>query len=379
MGINLAISIPFSTPGAVLAGLQKYSQINAISVAWAAVSAITTISILLTGGGLVEVVAAAIPITLVMEAITAICVYRLAPDLHLSWRGARRDLIREVFSFSASVLVMNISYSLQAKSDEIVIGAFLPVSAVSPYSLARRLSSLPQLFAERFLWAFLPLSSQLKAEGEAELLKALYLTGTRITLAICLPLAAVIITMAGPLLTLWIGERFSAYAPIVVILTLASVLQVSSWPGGTILQGLARHHGLAAMSACATVATICLSIVLVRPYGLLGVAIGTLLPTTILIFGWKMSYSMRVLNVTLRELLIQSLLPVLWPSLLMTFLLIGLRWVAGPLGWLTVGFIAATCLSVFGVVYLWFFSGESERQLVLKAFAAVTPSSGAAK
>jgi O-antigen/teichoic acid export membrane protein len=372
MGTQLAISIPCSIPSAVLSGLQKYVLNNLLSTAWTLMSAMVTVGILLAGGGIIEIAAAAIPVALVMQTVTAICVYQTAPHIRLSWRGAQRALIRKVFSFSASTLVLDVSYSLQMNIDEIVIGAFLPVSSVGPYSIARRLSGVPQLVAERFLTAFLPLSSQLEAEGELERLRSLYLTGTRATLAISLPLAVVVTTMAGRLLTLWVGAEYARFAPIVVILALASVLEVSSWPGGTILQGLARHHGFAVISVCAAFANLTLSVLLVRPYGVLGVATATLLPIALLTFGWNIWYCLRTLRVGPRELLMKSLLPVLWPSLIMTIFLLSLTWAAEPSRLGSVGSTVATSLVAFAVVYLSFFSGASERQLVRNAATSVS-------
>jgi O-antigen/teichoic acid export membrane protein len=371
MGAQLAISIAGSTPSAVLSGLQRYDLKNAISVIWTVFSAAATVAVLLAGGGVVEIAAVTTLIALIMHAAYILCLNRVAPHLRFTFRGARRELVRRILSFSTSMLVIDISTSLQTKSDEIVIGAFLPVSFVSPYSLARRLSSIPQMIADRFLWGFVPVTSQLQAQGEAARLRALYLSGTRITLALCLPFAAVVIILAGPLLTLWLGERYAEYAPITVVLTIASVLEVSCWPGGTILLGLGRHHGLAAIAACAAIANLTLSILLVRPYGLFGVAIGTLLPAAIVTFGWKLSFCMRILRVSPREMLTQGLLPVLWPFLFVLVLLEILKSVTDLSGLVSIGCAAAVGIGAFSITYLGLFSGDSERQLIRNTVAAI--------
>ena len=79
----------------------------------------------------------------------------VAPDLRLSFRGASTKFVKRILSFSTSMLLIDASSSLQTKADEMVIGAFMPVSNVSPYSLARR-SAAPQMIAERFVWASSP-------------------------------------------------------------------------------------------------------------------------------------------------------------------------------------------------------------------------------
>jgi len=371
MGAQLAIAIPGSTPGSVLSGLHRFDIQNAISVVSTVLSAAATIAVLMAGGGIIGVAAVATMTTVLAQAANLFCLTRVAPNLRLTFRGARLELVRKILSFSTSMLVIDVANSLQTKCDEIVVGAFLPVSFVSPYSLARRLSGVPQMIADRFLWGFIPLTSQLEAQGEAARLRTLYLTGTRITLAICLPFAAVVMILAGPLLTLWVGEQYAEYAPIVIVLTTASILEVAFWPGGTILQGLGRHHYLAVITVCAAAANITLSILLVRSYGLIGVAVGTLLPTALLTFPWKLSYAMRILKVAPRELLTQSLLPVLWPFILETVLLLALKSVADLSGFLSIACAAAASVGAFLVIYLGLFSGDSERLLVRSTAAAI--------
>jgi O-antigen/teichoic acid export membrane protein len=372
MGAQLAISIPGAIPSAILAGLQKFVLSNTISTAWTLASTAITVIILLAGGGLIEIATAGIPLALFMQSLMAFCVFRIAPDLRVSWRGAQRSLVKTVLSFSASMFIIDVSYSLQTKIDEIIVGVFLPVSLVSPYSIARRLSGVPQLVAERFLSAFLPLSSQLEAEGEFDRLRALYVVGTRITLAICLPLSVTVIVLAGPLLTLWVGREYAQYAPIVIILTLASMLEVSSWPGGTILQGIARHQGFAVTSLCAALANLALSILLVRRFGLVGVAAGTLLPIALFTFGWNTWYCVRTLQVRLRELLTKSYFPVLWPSLVMAAFLLGITRATEPSGLISVASTAAIGLVFFATIYLRFFSGEPERHVLRNAVSTLT-------
>ncbi len=369
MGAQLAFSIPGSTPSAILAGLQRYDIINAISVAWTLLLAMATVVVLLAGGGVIAVAAVTVAIAVLMTAVYVVYLARVASDLRLTFHGAQRALVRKILSFSASILVLNTSSGLQEQSGEMVLGAFLSVSIVSPYTLARRLSGIPQMIADRFLWSLAPLSSELDAKGNVEHLQLMYLTGTRIALAISLPFAAAIIVLAGPFLSLWIGASYAQYAPIAVILTVAGILEVAGRPGGTILQGLARHHRLAVISVCAVVANLALSILLVRDFGPVGVAFGALLPTAFITFVWRISYSLRTLEIPLGRLLRHGLLPVLLPFVLEIGLLLTLKSTFSLSKLLAVGCAAAAGIGLFSIIYLYYFSGASERQLVRAAAA----------
>jgi O-antigen/teichoic acid export membrane protein len=369
MGIQIAIAVPGAAPAAVLWGLHRYALVNALIILSTVLSAALTVAILLAGGGVTEMVAAGIPLALGMLVVGIGLLNRVAPELRSTWRDARRELAHSVLSFSGATFIIQTGFSLLTKVDEIIIGAFLPISSVSPYTIARRLSAMPQMVTEPCLGAFLPVASQLQAEGDANRLRSFYLIGSRITLAICLPLASVLIALAGPLLALWVGAEYSAYAPIVIILALAGLAEISHWPANEILQGTARHHGLAPAYLVAAVANITVSVLLVRPYGLVGVAMGTLIPSTVLSLCYVWPYASRVLGVPWRDLLKQVFWPVVLPVVPMGAVIYVATRIIEPSGLISLLVIASASLSAYAAVYLAVGAGDPERQLIRNVLA----------
>jgi len=362
-GAQLAISIPSAIPGAVLWGLHRYGFSNGISLAGTLASAVITVGVLLAGGSVTAMMASAIPINVGMQVITVLYINHIAPEIRIGWSDARRGLVRTILSFSSSMFVIDVAYSVQTRVDEIIIGAYMPVIAVGPYAIARRLGAIPQLFTEQLIGVFLPLASQFQAEGGGERLRSLYLVGSRLTLAMCAPLIGILVVFAGPLLALWVGEQYSHYAPIVVVLALAGVVEVAQWTGGAILQGTARHHGLAIASVCAALAKLALSALLVQYYGLIGLAVGTLIPTVALNCFYVLPYMMRVIRVRALELVGQVLLPVLLPMMVLMAILYGIKWLANPSGLFSIASAVIVGLTAYGLVYLLYGAGNPEWQL----------------
>jgi O-antigen/teichoic acid export membrane protein len=211
---------------------------------------------------------------------------------------------------------------LESRSDEIVIGGFLPVASVTPYNLARRLSALPQTLTEQFLTLLLPMASEIYANENRDQLRSLYLISTRITLAIFLPIALVLVILAKPLLTLWIGAAYAPYSYLILILVTASLIDTSQWPAGAVLQGMAKHHPLAIMTVASGVANLTISILLVGRFNLMGVALGTLIPTTIVCIGFVTPYAMRVIGVDVMELYTSVLQPAILPAIPMGIIML---------------------------------------------------------
>ena len=361
-GLGIGVAIPSTTSVAVLRGLQRFDLANLIAAGGTLLTGIATVLVLLGGGGVVAMAAVGIPITLLMQAPSVWLVYRIAPDLKFGWRGAQCALVRQVLSFGSPLFVMQAAGRLQNKTDEIVIGAVLPVSAIAPYAVARRLSEWAALLTEQFVKVLLPLSSELQASTDWSRLRALYLISTRLTLAIFLPIGCAIVLLARPLLTAWVGPAFADSAPLVAILTLAGLIDASQWPAGSLLQGTARHHRLAVISAGAAMANLALSIVLAHRIGVLGVALGTLIPTTVINLGLVLPYALRVIGVSAREMARQSVLPALAPVVPCVLFLLLVQVVTPLTSLLAVGFAAGCGVLVYVSTYLLTSASDFERQ-----------------
>ena len=362
-GLSLGVSLPSATSIAVLRGLHRFDLSNLVGIFGMTLFTAATVSVLLLGGGLLGMVAVGIPVTLVTQIPAIWLIRRTAPKLRFGLRQIDRGLLRTLMSFSSPLFVMNVAGQLQTKTDEITIGVFMPIANVAPYSIARRLSEMPQILSEQFMKVIMPLASQLDAENDRGRLRTLYLASSRLTLAIFLPLAVGVMILAQPFLKAWVGTPYDQYAYLVVILTLASLIDTSQWPAGAILQGIGRHRLLAIISLGAALANLGLSLVLVRPLGLAGVALGTLIPATIESLFFVLPYVMRVNQISFRIVLTEIYLPVVLPAVPMAIVLYGLREIAQPVSLIAIAAIGGLGLLVYVIGYMAIGAGRVERQL----------------
>jgi O-antigen/teichoic acid export membrane protein len=365
MGSSVGISIPCTTTTAVLQGLHRHDIVNLISTIGVLLAAVATVAVLLLDGGVVGMVAVSIPIPLIMQVPSIWFINRIAPELQFGWRGAKRSLVHTVFSFSSWLFMGQIAGRLKAKTDEIVIATFLPISAIAPYAIALRLSESAQILTDQFMKILLPLASELHAENDQGRLRSLYITSTRLTLAIFLPVGCTLIVLARPILTLWVGAAYAGFAHLVLILTLANFIDISLWPAGLILQGMSRYRTLAVMSMCTAVANLALSIVLVRRWGLTGVALGTLIPITIECIGFVLPYVMRVLGISLTQALKEMFLPALLPAAPMVVVLHTLQFTVDSSSLLSLMAVIGSGFLVYAIGYLSVGASQFERQAYL--------------
>jgi O-antigen/teichoic acid export membrane protein len=133
-----------------------------------------------------------------------------------------------------------------------------------------------------------------------------------------------------PFLSAWVGSSYAPYAGLVLLLVSASLFDTLMWPSNFILQGMARHQLLAGVAIASGLVNLAISIALVKPLGLTGVALGTLIPTTLECLFFVIPYSMRVVGIDLRTALKEIILPVIAPSILMGIILIVLQYLVNP-------------------------------------------------
>jgi O-antigen/teichoic acid export membrane protein len=392
MAIGLGMGISLSTAPAVLQGIQRYDIGAAIAVATTVLSVVTTLIALAMGWGIAGIAAFGILTPIVTQVLALIAIRRLAPELvtaatPLATVGLPAPVlfpttlvtvtgaggVRRILGFSWPLLVLDVAGMLQAKSDEIVVGLALSVGAVTPYALGRRLSAIPKMLAEQFVVLLLPMASALDAVDDRARLRLLYLGGVRLSLAIAMPLTGCLALFAVPILDAWVGPGFEDSAVIVVILAVATLIDLSLWPAGYVLQGINRHRWLAPIALASGLANLALSLALIGPYGITGVALGTLIPTSLEAVLVVTPFTLRALGISPVRFILDSLGPALLPVVPMVAALRLAMQVIPPAGIGPLVLLVAIGHVVYGLGYLATGAAAPERRLARDLLAGLPP------
>ena len=361
--LGLAAELPAGTAFAVLRGLHRFDLMNLIGSAAILTLAAGTAIVLLLGGGVLAMAAITVPLTLLWQIPAIYAIRRTAPDLRFGLRGGRRENLRTVASFSSALFGLNVADVIKRKTDEIVIAASLPVAAVAPYSVARRVSELPEMLTYQFAKVLMPLASQLDAEGDRGMLRAIYVNSTRLALGIFVAVGASMIVFAEPLLVAWVGRAYAKDADVVVILTCAALTEVAMWPAIFLLQGMDRHRPLVVFAVGSAALNLGLSIWLVGPLGVKGVALATLIASGLQMV-LVLPFSMRVNGVRAATLLRDVLLPVAVPLVPAAAVLVAEREWLAPGSLVTIALAGIAGAAVYGAVFLSFPQAVRERELL---------------
>jgi O-antigen/teichoic acid export membrane protein len=319
--LDVGISVVAIAPLAVLRGLQRFPAVNAIIGTGALTGMALTILLLAAGAGIVGVAAAGAANSALTYLASLLVARRIAPGYMAI--PIRRDAgrARRLIRFSRSVAVLQVGSQIQTKLDAVVIAAALPVRLLTPYNFGQRLAAGTGIAVEQFGKVLLPLATEVGTTRERAALRSLFLTATRLTLGIALAVGLPLALLGGQILALWVGDAYGRYGTVVTLLAVAAIVDLPSNPAGYILQSVERHSPLAWMALGSGVVNVALSIALVGPYGIDGVAAATLIASSVEITVFVVPYATRVLGIPLRRFAADVLGRLVLPGLVLAGLL----------------------------------------------------------
>jgi len=317
LGVHVALNFPFSVFGGVISGFQRYDANNMVAIANSFVVALVNVAVLSAGYGLVALVATTTTVRVIGYFIYRANAYRIFPELRVRPSLFRRARLREVTGFSVYTSIIDWANKLNYQLDQIVIGVFLGSTAVGVWSPAERIISGTQRLTNQLNGVLFPLIVDSDATKKQERLQSILLQGTQLSLAMVLPVAAALVLLADPLVHAWLGARAASVAeaiPVIQILAVAVAFRVGSATGTTLLKGAGKHRMLAFVNLGTGLANVALSIALVRRFGLVGVAWGTIVPIAFTSCFIVFPAACRRAGLPIGRAVLDAVLPAVWPA-----------------------------------------------------------------
>ena len=284
--------------GGIIAGLHRFDFDGAVEIAITLLRAAAVVVALQAGYGLVALAVIQLAASVLRGGLAFILVRRLYPELSLRGVGSTGRVTRQLLSFSLFSSLIQLSGLLIYYTDSIVIAAFLPIGVVTYYAIAASLTDYARQLVAAIGRVISPRTSAALATGGIEAVRAVVLSVGPAATLVTVPMALTFLIRGERFLDLWMGP---AYGP-----PTDQVLHVLSFPvwlaGGRLVaaaavMGINRHQGLAVAIALEAVANLGLSVLLIKPLGLVGVALGMAIPTTIVNLAFMPRYLERHLQI----------------------------------------------------------------------------------
>jgi O-antigen/teichoic acid export membrane protein len=369
-GTSVAVQFMFFTYSAVFTAVQRFDLSNLIGISTRILSAGATIICLEAGYGLVGLSLVVAGTNVLDYLIRWGVAGRLLPAMRISLKLANLESLREVVSFGIWNSVSAGSVRLISCTDALVIAAFMPVAAVAPFAIAANLRSYFDDIFVRAGFVFFPAVTELDAQGNQAGLRQLYLTSSKFMFLGSILLGSIAMFSAQDFFRLWVGSYaklagYPSIASIFYILMFASMIAVAQRVGYQVLLGTRRVKLLALLFAAEGVSNLVISLALVRSYGLIGVAWGTLIPAIVFQGLVQPVIVCQSLKITSRTYCREVLLRPILASLAVGFLLLGLLSLTRSYDWMMFLFNVSLSIAVAGPLVLLIGLTKTERDLYL--------------
>ena len=223
-------------------------------------------------------------------------VRRRYPEVRLHIGDFEWRTVRRIFSFSLYVLLLGAGARLSFETDALVIGALLGVGAIPFYAVANSLVVYLMDFTIAIAAVVSPMATKLNTEGRRAELTEIFLKWSKISLSLSLMAGLFLIVIGPRFIAWWIAPEFEVPAGGVLEILMISSFVYLPVRGVAlpILMGLGKPRTPTFAFLAAGVMNLVLSVILARPFGLAGVALGTAIPNVL--------FAAVVLTIACREL-----------------------------------------------------------------------------
>jgi O-antigen/teichoic acid export membrane protein len=321
------------------------------------------LALILSEADLALIIALSGGMPLMSGLLSALVVRRLGLPLSFDPAAVTRERTRRITPTAGWLIVVELSNLVVYAFGRIILGAFRTPATVGLYEGPVRAHNLLYALAGALTVATVPSASRYLATEDAHRLRELAVRGTRYTLALFVPLCLVLITLAEPILEVWLGEQYGDGAAALAILVSYWLLYGGLVVSPGFLVGAGRAPQLARVMAAVATANLALSLALTPELGLEGPALGTAIPF-VLAFPLLLRLGLSIGDVRVGELARRAWLPAYSLGVVLAAALVALRLTAAPESLGAVAAAAAGGLLAYWAAFYLLWLDPDERRLV---------------
>jgi O-antigen/teichoic acid export membrane protein len=290
-------------------------------------------------------------------ALAMLVIRRRHPEVPFTLRNFDRARVRPIVGFSLFAMVLNVGAMLAFRVDALVIGgSSLGPAGVTAYDNGNKFFEHMIALVLGIAMVVMPAATRMKARGDTSELREIFLKWSKVSFSLSL-LVGLYLLVAGPdFLAWWLPAE--EYDPLSG--TVTQVLVVSFFfflPVRGVALPILMGLGLPSRPALGILAmgllNLGISLAVVEPYGVLGVALGTAIPN-VLFAGFVLFVACRELEVGIGEYLMHVGARAVVASLLPVGLLLAWRRTLGLESTLEVFGAGVAMVAVFGLAWVLF-------------------------
>ena len=339
VGISSAVQCFFSPFSSIFTAMQRFDLANLIGIGSRLLTACGIVAALKMGHGLIGVSVVICGVNVIEYLIRWRVALRLVPELIVSWRRSNFARLREIASFGGWNFLISINSYVYNYVPNLLIGAFMPIAALGYYALSTGLLRNVNSVLSPVGQVMCPVAVEVYAKGNQDELVRLYHDGSRLMLLTMVSTVLVAAFWAEDFYRLWVGEtyvsgvHFHSVALIFQILLISTFTTYVSSIAGQILIGSGRVRTVAIALICGSMLNLTFSLILIRPYGLAGIAAATVIASVIIDLIAIPLLLQKIIGLSVKSFLFSACVRPVVVGALQAILILTIRLMGKPADW----------------------------------------------
>lgn len=297
LGLSIGLMFPVKVFKGALEGHMRFEITAGLDLLSLLLRTALIVPVLLAGYGILGLAWVTFLTSLPSVALHIYFTHKHLPFLRFDSRYWGRSTARLLLSYSAFSLIAQLADILQFRLDAFVVAGFVGVAAVTHYKIA---GVLTQYFFDLMsaLMGVLPsIFSRQDGAQKYEALQNTFFFASKLAVCIASFIGFALIAWGKVFIWRWMGPQYDDAYPILLILVLGCTVALWQGPSISLLYGTSRHKVFALFNSIEGLANLALSLVLVRSYGMIGVALGTLISKMVVKIFIQPIYVCRVAGI----------------------------------------------------------------------------------
>lgn len=315
LGLNCAIGFPLRVFSGIISADLRYDIRAIIEIAKLFLRTCLILFFLKNGFGVIAVAWITLGVDISGYISMFFVVRILYPYIVIAKKYIDLSKIKTLFGYSVYSFITQLADQARFNIDNLVIVFFIGLSSVTFYSIGARLM--------RYFWDFMgcafgmtmPIFSQYEGSNNYDLIREKYMFLTKISSYASLVIGGMLIVFGKAFIIRWVGKDYANSYYIFIILLIPFIFDVLQMPGNGLLYGLSKHKYYAISNTIEGLANLILSVILVRKYGIYGVALGTAVPMFVMKIFIQPLYICKIIGLSYKKFYIELMQPIVLLSL----------------------------------------------------------------
>lgn len=316
LSLSVAIGLPMRVFKGLLISHLRF-DLNAITEIVANLLRILlTFYFLRRDNGLLTLAVIAFATEMIMYAMTLVFAVKTDRNMIISLKLVDRPRIKSIFSYSGISAMASITQMMRFRVSSFIIAGFLGLKEVTIYAIALRLVEYFTQAMKSTLGFSLPVFSRYEGKKDYASIRSKYLFLTKISCSLSVLIGATLILFGRNFISRWMGPAYTAaYVPM-VILTVANIFATMQITSEELLFGISKHKYFIAANCAEAAGNLILSFILVKKYGIIGIALGVSVPILIMKLFVQPAYVCRAINLRPKRYYLNTVFPVVAKALI---------------------------------------------------------------